>query len=76
LTCDLAKLNGNEAAFRASEDDAFIAGLANDLETAFFYASTKTDPERIMGLSPRLDSTLRHPLVRASRQQLTVGVGE
>jgi hypothetical protein len=57
IDVDLAKLNGNEAAFRASEDDAFIAGLANDLETAFFYASTKTDPERIMGLSPRLDST-------------------
>jgi hypothetical protein len=54
---DLARLNGNEAAFRASEDAAFIAGLANDLETACFYASTKTDPERIMGLSPRLDST-------------------
>lgn len=56
----LAKLNGNEAAFRASEDGAFIAGLSNDLETAMFYASTKTDPEKIMGLSPRLDLTTGH----------------
>lgn len=54
---DLAKLNGNEAAFRLSENKAFIMGLNNDLETAMFYSSTKTDPEKIMGLSPRLDST-------------------
>lgn len=53
----LAKLGGNEAAFRASEDAAFVQGLSNDLETAFFYSSTKTDPEKIMGLAPRLDLT-------------------
>lgn len=53
----LAKLNGNEAAFRASEDRAFVQGLSNDLETAFVYSSTKTDPEKIMGFAPRLDST-------------------
>lgn len=54
---DLAKLNGDEAAFRASEDKAFMSGLSNDLETALFYSSTKTDPEKIMGFAPRLDLT-------------------
>lgn len=57
VDCALAKVNGNEAAFRASEDSAFVSGLSNDLETAFFYSSTLTDPEKILGLSPRLDST-------------------
>lgn len=54
---DEAKLNGNAAAFRASEDKGFQMGLSNDLETAFFYSSTLTDPEKIMGFSPRLNST-------------------
>lgn len=57
VDCDLAKLNGNEAAFRASEDNAFIDGLSNDLETAMIYASTLTDPEKFMGFFPRLAST-------------------
>jgi len=50
----VAQINGNEAAFRASEDDAFLASMANTLESAFFYESTKVNPERIMGLAPRL----------------------
>lgn len=57
VDCDLAKLNGNEAAFRDSENKAFVQGLSNDLETAIIYSSTKTDPEKIMGFSPRLDVT-------------------
>ena len=57
VDCELARLEGNEAAFRASEDVAFMQALNNELETAIFYSSTKTNPEKIMGLSPRLDST-------------------
>ena len=53
----LAKRNGNEAEFRQSEDLAFVAGLKRQMETAFVYASTKTTPEQIAGLSPRLDVT-------------------
>lgn len=45
------------AAYRASQDRAHIAGIANAAETAIFYSSTKTDPEKIMGFAPRLDST-------------------
>lgn len=54
---DLAKLNGDERAFRMSEDRTFVEAFNNELETGFFYHSTKTAPEKFMGLSPRFDST-------------------
>lgn len=54
---ELAKLNGNEAAFRASEDRPFIQALNHEIETGIIYHSTKTAPEKFLGLSPRLDST-------------------
>lgn len=57
VDCALAKLNGNEAAFRASENEAFVQGLSNQLEEAFIYASQKTDPEKFTGFAPRLDLT-------------------
>lgn len=53
----VAQINGNQAAYRASEDDAFLASMANTLETAMFYESTAVNPERILGLQPRLNST-------------------
>lgn len=52
----LAKRNGDAAAFRLSEDMAFVASYNRVLEDAFFYASQKVNPERITGLSPRLDA--------------------
>jgi hypothetical protein len=57
LDVDVAALNGNEAAFRASEDDAFIAGLNSTAATAIFYGNTGTDPEQMMGLAPRYNLT-------------------
>ena len=54
---DLAILNGNEAAFRASEDNAFIAGLNSTFATALFYGNAGTDPEKFQGLAPRYNST-------------------
>lgn len=53
----LAAVNGNTPSYRAQEDDAFLAQMANTLETAFFYESTLANPERILGLAPRLGST-------------------
>jgi len=50
---DLAILNGNSAAFRASEDNAFIAGLNSAAATAIFYSNSMTDPEKMHGLAPR-----------------------
>lgn len=54
---DLARLNGNEAAFRASEDKAFVQALNKEVETGIAYHSTLTAPEKFHGLIPRLDST-------------------
>jgi hypothetical protein len=52
----LAKRNGDPAAFRASEDIAFVQSYSRYLEEAFFYSNSKTAPNQIMGLSPRLDA--------------------
>ena len=52
----LAKRSGNSAEFRASEDMAFVSSYKNTLETAFFYASQKTNAEQITGFAPRLDA--------------------
>jgi hypothetical protein len=54
---ELAALHGDGAAFRASEDDAFLQSFANEVETGFFYNSTLTSPEKWQGLAPRFAST-------------------
>lgn len=51
---DMARLAGNPAAYRASEDKAFIASFHNELESAFIYSSQKATPEQVHGLAPRL----------------------
>lgn len=56
LDVDVASLNANERAFRASEDNAFIAGMNSTVATALFYGNQKTDPEQLHGLSPRYNS--------------------
>ena len=57
----LAELNGNGAAFRASEDLAFVQSFNNQLNTALFYANMATNPEQFQGLSPRLGTTTNNP---------------
>lgn len=52
---DLAKLNGNEAAFRLSEDKAFIQAMNIAVANALFYESVTNSPERVTGLTPRLN---------------------
>lgn len=53
----LADLNGNTAAYRLSEDRAFMEGLTQQLAATVFYGNTGTDPERFMGLAPRYNTT-------------------
>lgn len=53
----VAEMNGNAAAFRASEDSAFLQAFANEAQASFMYYSTTTAPEKINGLAPRLNST-------------------
>ncbi len=50
---DLVKLNGNEAAFRLSEDRAFIEGMNQTMATTLFYGDASLDPEKFTGLSAR-----------------------
>jgi len=53
----LADLNGNAAAWRMSEDRAFIEGLNQTMATTLFYGDTGTDPEKFTGLSARYADT-------------------
>lgn len=52
----LARINGNTAEFRASEELSTIQGLNNQLATTFFYGDTSTYPERFLGFAPRYDA--------------------
>lgn len=49
----LADLNGNSAAWRLSEDRAFIEGMNQDMASTLFYGDSSLDPEKFMGLAPR-----------------------
>ena len=61
----LAELNGNAAAFRKDEDDAFVSAFGLEVASALFYSSTAGGtlagfvggPEKIEGLAPRFDGT-------------------
>jgi hypothetical protein len=57
IDVDLATLNGNEAAFRQSEDMAFVSGMNIEAANGLFYHSTSVNPERFMGLTSRLNAT-------------------
>lgn len=52
----LADLNGNSAAWRLSEDRAFLEGMNQQMATALFYSDSSLDPEKFMGLAPRYNS--------------------
>lgn len=52
----LADLNGNEKAFRMSEDRAFLESMNQEFAETMFYGNTDTDPEEFMGLAHRYSS--------------------
>lgn len=58
---DLAALNGNAAAFRASEDSAFMQAFGIEIATGLFYHSVSATPEKFQGLTPRLNATASNP---------------
>lgn len=53
---DLANFNSNVAAFRMSEDMAFLEGINQQMATALFYETELANPERLTGLAPRYSS--------------------
>ncbi|MDR3361871.1 MAG: hypothetical protein LBO64_03385 [Desulfovibrio sp.] len=52
----LADLNGNTAAFRLSEDQAFLQAMNKEMATSMFYGDTSKNPERFLGLAPRYNT--------------------
>ena len=52
----LADLNGNTAAFRVSEDRAFLEAMNQAMAQTLFYGDTSVKPERFVGLAPRYSS--------------------
>lgn len=52
----LADLNGNTAAFRTSEDRAFIESMSQKMATYLFYGDESTEPEAFTGLGPKYNS--------------------
>lgn len=53
----LAQVNGNSAAWRATEEKGFVEGFSQLVETAFLYENAATNPQRIHGLSARYPAT-------------------
>lgn len=52
----LARLNGNTAQFRLSEDAAFLESMNQTQATTMFYGNPATDPKQYLGLAPRYSS--------------------
>lgn len=53
---DLAELNGNTAAFRLSEAQAFIEAMNQEMASTLFYGNQGTAPEEFTGLAARYSS--------------------
>jgi len=53
---DLAMLNGNTAAFRLSEDTAFLEAMNQRMATTMFYGNPATDVKEFPGLATRYSS--------------------
>jgi hypothetical protein len=67
---DLAMLNGNTAAFRLSEAQAFIEAMNQEMASTLFYGNSSTSPEEFNGLSVRYGS-----LSAANAKNIVLGGG-
>jgi hypothetical protein len=56
IDVEVAKLNGNTAEFRMSEDKPFIEAMNQEQASAMFYGNPGTDPKKYLGLAPRYSS--------------------
>ncbi|MDR2800872.1 MAG: hypothetical protein LBB52_06360 [Desulfovibrio sp.] len=52
----LADLNNNTAAFRLSEDQAFLQAMNKEQAKTLFYGDTDKNPERFLGFAPRFSN--------------------
>jgi hypothetical protein len=53
---DLANLNNNSAAWRLSEDMAFVDGMNQQMATTLFYGNQNNTPQSFTGLTPRFST--------------------
>ncbi|MBS1079107.1 major capsid protein [Gluconobacter kondonii] len=53
---DLAKLEGDAAAYRLSEDMAFIEGMNQQMAGTLFYGNEQANPAAFTGLAPRYNT--------------------
>jgi hypothetical protein len=53
IDVELAKLNGNTAQFRLSEDAAFLEAMNQAQAATMFYGNPASDPRQYLGLAPR-----------------------
>lgn len=67
---DLAMLNGNTAAFRLSEDTAFLESMNQTMASTLFYGNPASDPKQPLGLAPRYSS-----LSAGNAQNIVSGAG-
>jgi hypothetical protein len=68
---DLADLNGNTAAFRLSEAQAFIESMNQTWAQQFSYGDTNVNPDGVLGLTPRYNSL--DPKYEQSKNVLDAG---
>lgn len=53
---DLADINGNTAAFRLSEDRAFLERMSQEMETTILYGDVSKSPDKFTGIAARYSS--------------------
>ncbi len=68
----LADLNGNTAAYRLSEDRAFLEAMNQQMAETLFYGDTAKNPERFLGLSSRY-STLNADKAKTAKNVIDAG---
>jgi hypothetical protein len=56
VDCAVAKLNGNEGAFRLSEAKAQLEAMNQEMASVLFYGNAGLNPEKFTGFSPRYSS--------------------
>lgn len=57
IDCDVCDINGNSAAFRASEDRAFIESMNVTMTETLFYGNPNRTGDGFMGFAPRFNTT-------------------
>jgi len=66
LDVDVAKLAGDQEAFRLSESMSFLEGMTQQMASTVIYGSTAANPERFTGLAPRYNTVLTSTALSAA----------